>query len=72
MSRIGKSIQNDLWRRGRRAREINDQELPFGYRNVLKLDHGDGHKLCKYTKTHCIVHSKQVNLWNVVFLNKAI
>lgn len=52
MSRIGKSIQNDLWRRGRRAREINDQELPFGYRNVLKLDHGDGHKLCKYTKTH--------------------
>lgn len=43
---------NDLWGRGRRAREINDQEVSFGYRNVLKLDHGDGHKFCKYPKNH--------------------
>ena len=31
---------NDLWGRGRRAREINDQEVSFGYRNVLKLGIG--------------------------------
>ena len=43
---------NDLWGRGRRAREINDQEVYFVYRNVLKLDHGDGHKFSKYPKNH--------------------
>ena len=70
---------NDLWGRGRRAREINDQEVSFGYRNVLKLDHGDGHKFCKYPKIlyeilYCMfmyyfIHS--VNIYSVAIMCKA-
>lgn len=56
---------NDSWGRGRRAREINDREVSFGYRSVLKLDHGDGHKFCKYPKNHWICTLKMHKFYDI-------